>query len=125
MKIQSDYDLTDRVPVKESACTQFRQVLTRMQKRPTMMVFIRVYPCPSVSKKSLPSDLGPALVAAMPRREIRGFQQMETVSQKFPYFSMMFPGSFHVFPCVVERRMFVALILRLNRAMTAINQKFP
>jgi hypothetical protein len=24
---------------------------------------------------------------------------METVSQKFPYFSMMFPGSFHVFPC--------------------------
>ncbi len=58
-------------------------------------------------------------------REIRGFQHMETVSQKFPYFSMAFPGSFHLFPCVVERRMFVVVILRLNRAMTAVNQKFP
>ncbi|MFZ0928341.1 MAG: hypothetical protein WAN11_07060, partial [Syntrophobacteraceae bacterium] len=25
--------------------------------------------------------------------------QMETVSQKIPYFSMTFPGSFHLFPC--------------------------
>ncbi|MGO9022027.1 MAG: hypothetical protein ACLQVJ_27125, partial [Syntrophobacteraceae bacterium] len=24
---------------------------------------------------------------------------METVSQKFPHVSMMFPGSFHLFPC--------------------------
>ncbi len=25
--------------------------------------------------------------------------QMETVSQKYPYFSMAFPGSFHLFQC--------------------------